>query len=211
MEYMKTYDTLIAPGVKLQDQICQLCPASNTSMVTPFERLPTGCCVFSIVHTACGSCSEMLFFSPFSCFLTLSHFCLTFSHFSAWELLFLALFLIFSHVISCDSYYVLPSRVRFALFCICLHFFACCWHVCSRVVTWLPFLHVLWGVTMDACPLKAKRDWNVCIVNLSCLVVVFSCNVNPKRKSGKKNKKWENMRKHQKMWEKVGIGETKVR
>ena len=49
--------------------------------------------------------------------------------------------------------YVLPSRVRFALFCIFLHFFACCWHVCSRVVTCMVSVVVYLRIALPPCPL----------------------------------------------------------
>lgn len=200
-KYIKTYDTLIAPGVKLQDQICQLCPASNTSMVTPLERLPTGCCVFSIVQVKIYCTWILLWDALFLTFLMFSQFvslllnffsifCLRIALFCSFSHFF-SFFLIFFHVISCDSYLCIALQGQVCFFLLFFAFFCmllACLLTCSHVYGFgcCIFMYCpssIWGVATDVwqsfygcvCArshLKAKRDWNVCIVNLSCLVVV---------------------------------------
>ena len=216
-KYIKTYDTLIAPGVKLQDQICQLCPASNTSMMTPFERLPTGCCVFSIVQVKIY-CTWILLWDAL--FLTFSH---VFSQFVPLLLNFfslfclkIALFCSFSHFFSFFSCYIMwfifmycPPGSGLLFFYSFLHFFACCWHVCSRVVTCMVSVVVYLCIALPPCPLGCHHG---CVAVYGCV-----CSQPLESQTGLKRLysklkllgccflsliliKWEKMRKSEKKW-----------
>lgn len=238
-KYIKTYDTLIAPGVKLQDQICQLCPASNTSMVTPLERLPTGCCVFSIVQVKIYCTWILLWDALFLTFLMFSQFvslllnffsifCLRIALFCSFSHFF-SFFLIFFHVISCDSYLCIALQGQVCsflpFFFIFLHVVGMFAHVWSIVwfrlfyIYALPFLHlgcrhgcvavVLWMCVCSQ-PFESQTGLKRLYSKLKLLgCCCFFLILIKWEKVKKKTHKWETMRKHEKMWEKVGIGEKR--
>ena len=156
----------------------------------------------------------------FSLCLTFAQLFLTFLPENCSFLLFFSFFLMLYHVI---HIYVLPSRVRFALFCSFLHFFACCWHVCSRVVTCMVSVVVYLCIALPPCPLGCHHG---CVAVYGCvcsqplesqtglkrlysklklLGCCFFFNFNPMRKNEKKwnEKTWENVRKSGNRWKKV--------